>query len=125
MSTDPLGLEPKRRLLRRGGGQQMTEISKTVAPGVPGRPTRALIGWMPDDLAQRVQMGNSLAADVPPEVSARARRAREAVLRRAPTPPQVDVLGPVPGELEPYIASLRNDPVGGAFLAEGWNVSMV
>jgi len=93
--------------------------------GVPGRPGRALIGWMAEADATLTLAARQpeLAADA--ALATRARAARAAVGRRPPGLDQGDLVRPLPPELAAHAARLARSEQSAVFLSEGWSIQMV
>jgi hypothetical protein len=105
-----------------GSDEQLVEIDPLATPGRPGR---ALIGWMTEEQATLSMAARRADQADAPELAVRARTAREAVAGREPGVDQADVLEAPPGELDPYLDRLRQHPQSAPFFDEGWEVQLV
>lgn len=91
----------------------------------PGRPGRALIGWMSEEQATLTLAARRADQADAPELAERARTARDAVAAREAGVDQARVLEPLPEALNAYVGRLRAHPQSGAYFDEGWEVQMV
>jgi hypothetical protein len=97
------------------------------APATPlsrshARPARALIGWLPADMAQATMAGPGSQPPYAPDIVARTARASAAVAARGPHQMQVHVISDPLPELSTYIAELQAQPFYRPFTVEGWQV---
>lgn len=86
------------------------------------RPARALIGWLPADLAHSAMAGPGALPPYAQEIVERATRARAAVAARVPVTTSSEVITDVPAELAAHVTELEAQPFYRTFLAEGWRV---
>jgi hypothetical protein len=93
--------------------------------GVPGRPGRALIGWMGEADAALILAARQPQRAEDPALARRARAARDAVARRPTRLDQGDVVRPLPAELSAYARRLARSEQSALFLNEGWEILMV
>ena len=101
--------------------------STTQAPAEPlsrahARPARALIGWMPPEMAQGMLAGPGCQPPYTPEIVARAASASAALAARQPHPMAANVVSDPPRELDAHIAELTAQPFFRQFIAEGWQI---
>ena len=99
----------------------------TQGPAAPlsrqhARPARALIGWLPPEMAQGMLAGPGAQAPYAADVVARAASASAGLAARQPHPIAVDVVSDLPAELAAYILELQTQPFFQVIKAEGWQV---
>ncbi len=99
------------------------------APAAPlsrqhARPARALVGWLPPEMAQQLLAGPGSQAPFEPHIVARAAAAQAAVAARQPHVADAGVVTDLPNELATYADELKAQPFYQLFATEGWQVRM-
>jgi hypothetical protein len=105
----------------------MTTTVQAPAPTltrVHARPARALIGWLPRDMAQATIAGPGSQPPYGPDIETRVARACAAVAARPPHAMAVNVISDPPRELDAHIAELGAQPFFRQFNAEGWRIQI-
>jgi len=107
------------------GGPDRQTGSDAASEGVPGRPGRALIGWMSEDDARRTLAAGQPELAPDPALIEHARAARAAVGRRLPGLDQAKIVQPLPAELGAYAGRLARSEQSAVLLSEGWQIQLV
>lgn len=90
------------------------------------RPARALLGWLPDEIALRLLNGKRADAQPTNEQRAAAALARQAVASRAEGIVQDGVIREIEqGVLDEHIERLRGLPAAAPYFGEGYRVALV
>jgi hypothetical protein len=106
------------------GGVAAVQAPATPLTRVHARPARALIGWLPPDVAKDKIAGPGAQPPYTPDVEARVANAHAAVAARVPHAVADNVVTDAPPELDAYIAELRAQPFFRPFNAEGWEIKL-
>lgn len=113
-----------------GSGPKSSGVSTVATVQQDGplqllRPARALLGWLPDDRARLILVGNQQGIPPSDEQIERARAARAAVAARPADFDSSGVVTTAPPELDGHIATLRQHPVVAPLFNDGCQVSLV
>lgn len=111
--------------MHQGSNPNAAPSSTTELGGRLHRPARALIGWLPPELAYRLLVSNR--GDVQPTEEHRelVRRAHEAVGLRPEGIDQNGTVSGLPPQLEDHVEQLRQSPSAAPLFAESWTVALV